>query len=213
MSLLFNMLSRFVLAFLPRSRHLLISWLQSPCAMVLGPKKVKICYCFHFFPFYLPWSDGTRCHDLSFLDIELQASYFTHLFVAFRIHLISNVVLLMLIASCFHSPVMAQPFLFLPFYTSDVEVYLFLCVFSFVSVSLVSTILFQELLVAFPVRQVLCVWESLYFSFIAEGQLCWIKYSWPAIFIFHTLTMSFHFVLACRISAGKSTDSLATIRL
>ena len=131
MSLLFNMLSRFVVAFLPRSRHLLISWLQSPCAMVLGPKKVKMCYCFHFFPFYLPWSDGTRCHDLSFLDVELQASFFTHLFVAFRIHLISKVVLLMLIASCFHSPVMAQPFLFLPFYTSDVTVYLFLCVFSF----------------------------------------------------------------------------------
>ena len=35
------MLSRFVLAFLPRSKHLLISWLQSPSAMILEPKKVK----------------------------------------------------------------------------------------------------------------------------------------------------------------------------
>ncbi|CAN0470004.1 unnamed protein product [Rangifer tarandus platyrhynchus] len=39
MSLLFNMLSRFVIAFLPRSKHLLISWLQSPSAVVLEPKK------------------------------------------------------------------------------------------------------------------------------------------------------------------------------
>ena len=41
MSLLFNMLSRFVIAFLPRSKHLLISWLQSPSTVILGPKKIK----------------------------------------------------------------------------------------------------------------------------------------------------------------------------
>ena len=41
MSLLFNMLSRFVIAFLPRSKHLLISWLQSPSAVILEPKKEK----------------------------------------------------------------------------------------------------------------------------------------------------------------------------
>ena len=41
MSLLFNMQSRFVIAFLPRSKHLLISWLQSPPAMILEPKKIK----------------------------------------------------------------------------------------------------------------------------------------------------------------------------
>ena len=40
-SLLFNMLSRFVIAFLPRSKHLLISWLQSPSAMIPEPKKIK----------------------------------------------------------------------------------------------------------------------------------------------------------------------------
>ena len=40
MSLLFNMLSRFVIAFLPRSKHLLISWLQSPSAVILEPKKM-----------------------------------------------------------------------------------------------------------------------------------------------------------------------------
>ena len=41
MSLLLNMLSRLVIAFLPRSRHLLISWLQSPSAVILEPKKLK----------------------------------------------------------------------------------------------------------------------------------------------------------------------------
>ena len=41
MSLLFNMLSRFVIAFLPRKKHLLISWLQSLSAVILEPKKIK----------------------------------------------------------------------------------------------------------------------------------------------------------------------------
>ena len=41
MSLLFNVLSRLVIAFLPRSKHLLISWLQSPSAVILEPKKIK----------------------------------------------------------------------------------------------------------------------------------------------------------------------------
>ena len=40
-SLLFNMLFRFVITFLPRSKHLLISWLQSPSAVILEPKKIK----------------------------------------------------------------------------------------------------------------------------------------------------------------------------
>ena len=63
MSLLFNMLPRFVIAFLPRSKHLLTSRLQSPSAVILEPQKIA-CHCFHCFPIYLPWSDGTRCHDL-----------------------------------------------------------------------------------------------------------------------------------------------------
>ena len=41
MSLLFNMLSRLVIAFLPRSKRLLVSWLQSPSAVILEPKKIK----------------------------------------------------------------------------------------------------------------------------------------------------------------------------
>ena len=71
MSLLFNMLSRLVITFLPRSKCLLISWLQSPSAVILEPPpQSKVCHCFHCFPIYLPWSDGTGCHDLSFLNVE-----------------------------------------------------------------------------------------------------------------------------------------------
>ena len=69
-SLLLNMLSRFVIVFLPRSKCLLISWLQSPSAVILEPKKIKVSHRFHFFPICLPWSDGTWCHDLSFLNVE-----------------------------------------------------------------------------------------------------------------------------------------------
>ena len=54
MSLLFNMLSRLVIAFLPRSKHLSISWLQSPSAVILEPRKIKVCHCFNCFPIYLP---------------------------------------------------------------------------------------------------------------------------------------------------------------
>ena len=58
-SLLFNMLSRLVTAFLPRSKQLLISWLQSPSAVILEPKKTK-CQCFYYFP--------SICHEVMGLD-------------------------------------------------------------------------------------------------------------------------------------------------
>ena len=52
MSPLFNMLSRLVITFLSRSKCILISWLQSPSAVILEPKN-KVCHCFHCFPIYL----------------------------------------------------------------------------------------------------------------------------------------------------------------
>ena len=69
MSQLFNMLSRLVITFLPKSKRLFISWLQSPSAVILEPPKIKsaavsispsICL-----------SDRTRCCDLCFLNVEL----------------------------------------------------------------------------------------------------------------------------------------------
>ena len=52
-SLFFNVLFRFVIAFLPVSRHFLISWLQLPSEVVLEPKKI-VYHCFHCFSIYLP---------------------------------------------------------------------------------------------------------------------------------------------------------------
>ena len=79
MTLLFKMLSRLVITFLSRSKHLLISWLRSPSAEILEPKKIVYC-CFHCFLIYLPWRDGTICHGLSLLNVELQISFFILLF-------------------------------------------------------------------------------------------------------------------------------------
>ena len=70
MSLLCNMLSRLIRAFLPKRKCLLISWLQSPSAADFGAQKNKSCHCFHGFPTNLPRSDGTGCHGLHFLNVD-----------------------------------------------------------------------------------------------------------------------------------------------
>ena len=54
MSLLFNMLSRLVITFLPRSKRLLISWLQSPSSVIFAAQKNKVSHCFHCLPICLP---------------------------------------------------------------------------------------------------------------------------------------------------------------
>ena len=79
--LLFNMPSRFVIAFLPRSKNLLISWLQSPPAVILEPKKIKSITASAFYP---------SCHELMvsgalnfvfwMLNVDFWASFFTLLF-------------------------------------------------------------------------------------------------------------------------------------
>ena len=57
-SLLLNMLPRLVITFLQRSKHLVISWLQSPSAMILEPPKIKSDTVSTIIPIYFPWSDG-----------------------------------------------------------------------------------------------------------------------------------------------------------
>ena len=69
MSLLFNTLSRLVIAFFPRSKRLLISWLQSTSIIILEPPKIKSPL-FPFFPFYLLWGNGMGCHNIHFLNVE-----------------------------------------------------------------------------------------------------------------------------------------------
>ena len=67
MSLLFNMLSRWVIAFLPRSKRLLISWLQSPSAVILEPKKIK--------SLTVPIVSPSMCHEVMGPDIYLLKKY------------------------------------------------------------------------------------------------------------------------------------------
>ena len=78
MSLLFNMVSRFVVVFLPRSKSLLISWLQSPSAVILEPSKIKSVTPSPFLP--------SVCHEVMGLDamilvfLMFQANFFILLF-------------------------------------------------------------------------------------------------------------------------------------
>ena len=73
MSLVFNMLSRLVITFHPKSKCLLISWLQSPYPVILEPKQINSTTVSIVSLIYLPWSDGTGCHDLSFLNDEMMS--------------------------------------------------------------------------------------------------------------------------------------------
>ena len=93
MSLLFNMLSKFVTAFLPRSKHLLISWLLSPFAVILEPKKIKsvtvsivspfICYevmgpdAMIFFSFFECWVLSQLFHSFTFIKRLFSSSSFS----------------------------------------------------------------------------------------------------------------------------------------
>ena len=75
MSLLFNRLSRLVVTFLPRSKHLLISYLQSPSAVILEPKKIKSVTVSIVSP--------SICHEVmgpDAMNVELEANFFTLLF-------------------------------------------------------------------------------------------------------------------------------------
>ena len=71
MSLIFSMLSRLVIAFLPRSKHLLISWLQSLSAVILEPLKIKSVTVSIVSPSICHEVMGPGCHDICFLNVEL----------------------------------------------------------------------------------------------------------------------------------------------
>ena len=74
MSLLFNMLFRLVINFVPRRKRLLISWLQSPSAVILEPKKIRS-HCFHCFPIYFPWTDGPDAMVLVFWMLSFKPTF------------------------------------------------------------------------------------------------------------------------------------------
>ena len=76
MSLLLNVLSRFVIAFLSRNRHLWISWLQSLSAVILEPKKVsKVSHCFHCFPIYFHEGIGPDAVILLFWILSFKLGF------------------------------------------------------------------------------------------------------------------------------------------
>ena len=70
MSLVCNMLSRLVIGFLPRSKCLLICGCSVTVCSDFGAQENLICHCFPFFPDLFAWNDGTRYHDLHFLNAE-----------------------------------------------------------------------------------------------------------------------------------------------
>ena len=106
MSLLFNMLSRLVIAFLPRSKHLFMAAVT--ICSDFGAQKSKVSHCFHYFPISLPWSDGIRCHDLSVLLLLL-----LFLFFYWRMIALQNFVVF-----CQTSTWISHRYTYIPFWTS-----------------------------------------------------------------------------------------------
>ena len=79
-SLLFNVLSKFVIVFLPKSKHLLISWLQSLSTVILETRKIKSVTASIFSPSICYEMLGPDARILVFFNVEFQASFFTLLF-------------------------------------------------------------------------------------------------------------------------------------
>ena len=73
--MLFNMLSRFVTAFLPRSKHFFNFIAAVTVHSDLGSQENRICHFFYCFHIDLPWSDGTRCHDLVFWMLSFKSAF------------------------------------------------------------------------------------------------------------------------------------------
>ena len=91
-TLLFKVLSRFIIAFLPRNKHLLISWLQSPCAVILKPKKIKSVIASTFYPSVCHEEMGPDAMILIFWMLSFKPA-FSHSFFIFIKRLFSPALL------------------------------------------------------------------------------------------------------------------------
>ena len=80
LSLLLNMLSRLVLTFLPRSKASFNFMAAVTICSDFGAQNNQVWHCFHCFPIYLPWSDGTGCHILVFWMLSFKPTFFTLVF-------------------------------------------------------------------------------------------------------------------------------------
>ena len=85
MSLLFNTLSRFVIAFVIAKEQASFNFMATvTICSDFGAQENKICHCFHSFPFCLPWSHGTGYHDLSFLMLSFKPAFSLSCFTFFK---------------------------------------------------------------------------------------------------------------------------------
>ena len=120
MFLLFNTLSRFVIASLPRSSHLLISWQQSPSAVILEPKKRK--------SITAPTFPPSICHDFSFFNIDFWASFFTLPSLSSRGLLVPlHFLPFRVVSSAYLRPSMFPPPMLIPAYNSSSLACLMMC--------------------------------------------------------------------------------------
>ena len=114
MTLLFTMLSGFVIAFLPRIKHLLISWLHSPSAAILESKKIK-CHCFHFFPLHLLWSDGMGAMISVFWIFSFKPAFSFSSFILMKRLFSSSSLSAIRVASCAYlNPLILLPATLIP---------------------------------------------------------------------------------------------------
>ena len=110
MSLLFNILPRFVIALFFKEQVSFNFMAAVTVHSDFGIQGNKISHYFHFFPMYLPWSDGTRCHDLSFLNVEFlrqlfplfSFSFIKRLLILAYISFLDMILSIPLIDECLH---------------------------------------------------------------------------------------------------------------
>ena len=120
MSLLLNLLSRFIIAFFPRNKRLLISGLHSPSTVILELEKIKSVTVSIFSPIYLPWSDGTRCLILVFKIFSFKSAFslssFTFIKRLFSYSLLSAI---RVVSSAYLRLLIFLPAILIPAYASS----------------------------------------------------------------------------------------------
>ena len=102
MSLLFNTLSRFIIVFLPKNKHLLISWLQCPLHVHsdFGAQENKVSHCLPCLPIYLPWSDKRDAMIFIFWKLSVKSAFSLELVFTW---LMDSIYLFFFVFCCFLS--------------------------------------------------------------------------------------------------------------
>ena len=114
MSLLFNMLSRFVIAFLPRSKPSFNFIAAATTCSDFGAQENEVCHCFLCFPIYLPWSDGTGCHDLHFWTLSFKPAFSLSSFTNKRLFSSSLLSAIRMVSSAYLRLLIFLPIILIP---------------------------------------------------------------------------------------------------